>query len=188
MRQILIRIIKSMALEVKPPGEFFTLKSGKKSRFYLDIRKAALHSEGLPWIVQEIHTNLQKNGLLGNCDAIGGPSLGADPIVGGLLCKLYGPVHTYRGFLVRPAPKDHGHGGLIVGSIMPNDRCVVVDDVTTSGGSLIHAIDAVRAAGGQVIQALTVVDRCVGGGNAVMARDVPFQSLLTVRDLGIEEE
>jgi orotate phosphoribosyltransferase len=114
-------------------------------------------------------------------DAIGGPCVGADPIIGGYLATYARP--GMRGFLVRQAEKDHGKSGLIIGSVKKGDRCIVVEDVTTTGGSLLTAIDAVEAFGCSVVMAITVVDRLQGADGALFTRSIPFESLVTIKDI-----
>lgn len=160
----------------------FGLKSGARSFFYLDLRALTISPD------VQVAVDCLRDCLLSiRFNAIGGPSLGADPIVGGFLYSTNN--YGLRGFLVRKESKGHGLAGLVVGSVIPGDRCVVVEDVTTTGSSLIHAIDAVTEFGCLVVAAVTMVDRSGGRVAPELARrSVEFRSVLTPSDLGIPED
>jgi len=183
----LISLVKEFALEVKPEGEFFTLKSGVKSRFYLDCRKLTLHDEGLHTVVDLMWDKLNELELPYDIDAMGGPCVGADPIVGGLLyrCGYHNSHGDTRGFLVRKEEKTHGKSGRIIGSVKPGDNCLFVEDVTTTGSTSLEAIEALEEFGANVKVILSVVDRLSGAGEAFAAKGIPFYPLLTTNDLGI---
>lgn len=190
--KVLLEMLKKMvqrhALEVKPEGEFFTLKSGAKSRYYLDCRNLHLTPEGLHCVVTTLMDKLNVMVNLGfKYDAIGGPSIGADPIVGGLifLAGLMPIKSKLRGFLVRSEEKEHGKGGRIVGPLKEGDRCVIVEDVTTSGGSAMSAVEAVEAFGAKVVHVFCVVDRLAGGAELFASKNIPFTPLLTIKDFGL---
>lgn len=172
MKQELIEAVKAKALEF---GEFI-LKSGQKSNFYLDVKKLAL-SGWLHVVIENLRAAL--DGLV--FDAIGGPCVGADPIVGGYLA-LHGE-RELNGFLVRPEEKDHGKKDRIIGSIQKGDRCVVIEDVATTGGSLLSACAELELWGATVVQAVVVVDRLQGAGEAFKKAGIPFKSLVTIQDI-----
>lgn len=176
-RKELIEAIRSHALEF---GDF-TLKSGAKSKFYLDVRKVSL-SGSLHLIVRELHRTMLEN-IGTSFDAIGGPCVGADPIVGGWLALFGYFGYNRRGCLIRKEEKGHGKSGLIIGSIQKNDRVVVVEDVTTSGGSLLAAVDAIQEYGAKVVLAVTVVDRLQGATKAFHDRGIPFAALTDIREI-----
>lgn len=192
-REEFIELVKAMALEVKPEGEFFTLKSGAQSKYYLDCRRLTLHSVGLYEVVHRVRSVAARalhDRSEPPLDAWGGPCVGADPIVGGLLDRCgkevaYGFGVPVRGFLVRKEDKDHGKAGRVIGSMRPGDRCVFIEDVTTTGGTSLDAIDAVEAYGGKVVQVVSVIDRLAGAAEAFAARGIPFCSILTIKDLGL---
>tara|TARA_Y100000034_G_scaffold33124_2_gene40649 strand:+ start:4255 stop:4758 length:504 start_codon:yes stop_codon:yes gene_type:complete len=151
----------------------FLLKSGERSSYYIDLRRVTLQSEGLRLIVQCI----ADMGV--HFDAIGGPCVGADPIVGAFL-------HTkdnLRGFLVRKEAKDHGIDGLIIGSVKPEDRCIIVEDVTTSGGSLLRACQIVQKFGCEIAEVVSVVDRNAGATELFQENGIKFSSLLSIEGL-----
>lgn len=157
----------------------FTLASGQRSDYYLDLRRLTLsqHVREVAWqVIWAIPGPA-------HVDAIGGPETGANQIVGGVLATI--DLYKLRGFVVRKQEKSHGPAGLVVGSVKPGDRCVLVEDVTTTGGSLVRSVEAVRAFGCEVVHAVTIVDRLQGGQEALAAVGVPLVSLMTVRDLGV---
>jgi orotate phosphoribosyltransferase len=116
-------------------------------------------------------------------DAIGGLTLGADPIAYAI---SYASAHTaspLRAFTVRKEAKAHGTGKLIEGPFQMGDRVVVVEDVITSGASALHAVDAVREAGGEVVGVLALVDRVEGGREALEEKGLRVVSLVTAADI-----
>ena len=174
----LIGLVRQHALKF---GDF-ELKSGQRSNFYLDCRKITLLPAGLIYIVRHMQNLL--DGV--NFDAIGGPCVGADPIVGAYLLARALPQPELRGFLVRKEEKGHGLAGLVIGSVREGDRCVVVEDVTTTAGSLLKAADAVREAGCIPVMGVTLIDRSGGAAAlAVKQNGMEFKSILTLSDLGL---
>jgi orotate phosphoribosyltransferase len=141
-------------------GEF-TLVSGKKSNYYFDSKKTTLLPEGAYLTAAEILKTLRDNHI--EADAIGGMTLGADPIVcpAAALSQLEGP--PLRAFIVRKEAKDHGTERTIEGNLEAGSRVVVVDDVVTTAGSTLRAIEAVLAAGHRIAAVLCLVDREEGG-------------------------
>jgi orotate phosphoribosyltransferase len=177
-RQRLIELFRQHALKF---GDF-TLASGRKSTYYLDGRLITLHAEGLKLIAEGILD------LLTDFDfaAVGGMSIGADPIVGGVLTVAAQRGRPLLGFLVRKEAKEHGTKRRVEGPVQPGSKVVIVDDVITTGGSSLQAIDRALEVGCQVVCAVGVCDRLQGGAEAFSARGIPFRSLLTIRDFGIE--
>ena len=159
----------------------FTLASGKKSAYYLDGKQITLHSEGL---------RLVSDGLLDlladvSFDAIGGMSIGADPIIGGVLTAAAARGRELCGFLVRKEPKGHGTQRYIEGPVAAGMKVVIIDDVVTTGGSALQSVDRIVEFGCEVIQVVGIVDRMEGGAANFAARQLPFRSLLTIQDFGI---
>jgi orotate phosphoribosyltransferase len=157
----------------------FTLSSGRTSNYYVDLRKVTL-SPAVGMIAGRLVEIV--GGLM--YDAIGGPMFGADPIVGACLAFSLAP----RGFAVRKREKGHGLAGLVVGSAVPGDRGVIVEDVTTSGDSVMHAVGAAQAYGIEVVRVVAVLDRTGEVRPRLAALGIPFTALLTPRDFGIEED
>ena len=128
----------------------FVLSSGKKSNFYIDCRKVTLHPQGARLIAKIVLEKIQ--GL--KVDAIGGLTLGADPITSAVVA-----LSDIPGFIVRKKEKEHGTKQKIEGIIEPGFNVVIVEDVATTGASALQAIEAVEAFGVKVIKVISVVDR-----------------------------
>jgi orotate phosphoribosyltransferase len=154
-------------------GEFI-LASGQKSSVYFDCKRATLDPEGLHLIatllLEQIDRLERDDGR--PIDALGGPTIGADPVVGHLAGRSFeraaaGVGHPVRGFLVRKASKDHGTGRLIENDIPSGSRVVVFEDVVTTAKSTLEAIGTIEAAGLSVAAVVAVVDREQGGAEAL---------------------
>lgn len=176
-RDRLIELFRQRALKF---GDF-TLASGKKSTYYLDGKQITLHSEGLKLVSEGLLDLLSDVSFT----AFGGMTIGADPIVGGVLTAAAARDRELIGFLVRKEPKGHGTQRYIEGPLTPGQSVVVVDDVVTTGGSALQAVDRVQEFGATVVGVVGVIDRCEGGAAAFAARNLPFRSLLSIRDFGI---
>ena len=177
-RDRLMELIRERALKF---GNF-TLVSGKKSTYYLDGKQVTLSAEGLLQISYGLLELLQDVDYSG----FGGMSIGADPIVGGVLTAAATQDRTIQGFMVRKEAKGHGTQKFVEGPVQPGDNVVIVDDVVTTGGSAILAVDRVEEFGCKVVHSVGIVDRLQGGRQAFEARGIPFSALLTVEDFGIE--
>lgn len=176
-RKRLMQLIQDRALKF---GDF-TLASGKKSTYYLDGKQVTLSAEGLMQISFGLLELLKPIDFSG----FGGMSIGADPIVGGVLVAAASQGRSLQGFMVRKEAKGHGTQRFIEGPIKPGEKVVIVDDVVTTGGSALLAIDRVQEFGCEVVHVVGIVDRLQGGEAAFKARNIPFTSLLTIRDFGI---
>ena len=177
-RRRLIELVKRDALQF---GEF-TLASGQKSHFYIDCRNVTLSAEG---------SALVGAGLLelfgdGDIDAVGGLTMGADPVLSAVLTMAGIQGKDLRGFIVRKEAKGHGVGKLVEGPIRSGDRVAVVEDVTTTGASALQAVAAVEALGAQTVLVATVLDRLAGAKQLFAEKGLRFESLLTLDDLDIE--
>ena len=139
----------------------FTLASGRKSRYYFDSKKTTLRAEGSYLAAAEVLRVLDEAGV--QADAIGGLTLGADPIVCPVAALSFAEGRPLRAFIVRKEAKDHGTGRAIEGDLEPRSRVVVVDDVVTTAASTLRAIEAVEAAGHEVVAVVCLVDREEGG-------------------------
>jgi orotate phosphoribosyltransferase len=157
----------------------FTLVSGKKSSFYFDSKKTTLRPEGAYLVAAEILGLLRHHGI--EADAIGGMTLGVDPIVCPVaaLSHIEGPA--LPAFIVRKEAKEHGTGRQIEGDLKPGSRVIVVDDVVTTGGSTLRAIEAVEAAGHEVVAVICLVDREEGGSEKLSKW--PFFRIFNRQDL-----
>lgn len=165
----------------------FTLASGRTSPFYVDCRALMAHPSPRRFVGQLAHEAL--TGV--TIDCLGGLEIGAIAIATTISDYAYGasPKREWRTFVVRKQAKDHGLGKLIEGAIRPGDRALIVDDVLTSGGSLLKAITAARQAGLTVNHALVIVDRNEQEGRAKVEQEgVTLISLLTIEDLTKQRE
>jgi len=176
-RDRLMQLIRENALKL---GDF-TLASGKKSPYYLDGKQVTLASEGLAEVSRGLIELLQGVEFTG----FGGMSIGADPVVGGVLVVAAMEGRPLKGFMVRKEAKGHGTGRYIEGPVQPGDSVVIIDDVVTTGGSALLAVDRVEEFGCKVVHAVGIVDRLQGGEAAFAKRGIPFSSLFTVEDFGI---
>lgn len=179
-RERLIELLKRDAFK----RGTFTLASGRTSHYYVDGRKLTLSADGAALIGAAVLELLTSDYEV---DAIGGLTLGADPIVGATLAlaSAAGLGHL-RGFLVRKEAKGHGTGRLVEGPLEPGSTVAIVDDVATTGGSSLQAAEAVEAMACRVAVVIVVLDRLEGAAAAFAERGLPFRSLLTIRDLGVE--
>jgi orotate phosphoribosyltransferase len=159
----------------------FTLASGRQSSLYIDARITTMSPEGLSLIGPLGLDAIQAAGW--QTDAVGGLTLGADPIACAISYASAGSERPLRAFTVRKEPKTHGTGKLIEGAFQTGDRVVVIEDTITTGGSAKKAIDAVRAAGGTVLGVLALVDRDEGGREALEANGVRVVSLTRAAEI-----
>ncbi len=175
----LIALMRAKALRF---GEF-TLASGKRASYYLDGKQITLDPEGARLVAEGLLDLLQQGDWP---DAVGGMSIGADPITAAVVTMSGLRGTPLRGFMVRKEPKGHGTGQYIEGPVHPGQRVAIVEDVVTTGGSSLQAIQRSEAYGLKVIRVLAVVDRLEGGAEAFAQRGYRLESLLTIRDFGIE--
>ncbi|HET7631007.1 MAG TPA: orotate phosphoribosyltransferase [Gemmatimonadaceae bacterium] len=157
----------------------FTLASGAKSTFYLDAKQVTYHPDGAPIVGAAVHALARDLGAT----AVGGPTLGADAIVLASVVASAGTDHPLTGFIVRKDAKKHGLGKWVEGVIPEGKKVVVVEDVVTSGGSLLKAVEHVREAGARIVVATAVVDREQGGRAAIEAAGIPFRPLCTISEV-----
>ncbi len=179
------RLIALLASKSAKRGDF-VLASGRRSNLYVDCRLTAMHPEGQLLIGRTGLAALRAKGW--PVDSVGGLTLGADPIAYAIahasaLAAERGTDEMVRAFTVRKEAKQHGTGKLIEGPFQSGDRVVVVEDVITTGGSALKAIDAIRAAGGNIVGVLALVDRQEGGREAIEATGLEVMSLVTAADL-----
>jgi orotate phosphoribosyltransferase len=153
----------------------FTLASGKKSTFYFDSKKTTLLPEGAWLAARAVLRLVRERGI--DARAIGGLTLGADPIVCPVAALSYVEGPPLRAFIVRKEAKEHGTGRRIEGNLEPGSRVIIVDDVVTTAGSTLKAIEAAEEAGHTVAAVVCLVDREEGGAEKLSAW--PFYSLFT---------
>ena len=178
-KDALIAIVRQKALKFG----HFTLASGKKATYYLDGKQVTLDPHGSRLVAEGILDLLARGAMP---DAIGGMSIGADPITASVVTMSSVRGTPLAGFMVRKEAKGHGTNQYIEGPVKSGDQVVIVEDVVTTGGSSIKAIERAEAFGLKVVRVLAIIDRMEGGAEAFTARGYPFSSLLTIRDFGIE--
>jgi len=154
----------------------FTLASGKKSPYYIDIKKASTDPDVLEAVADEMARLIQLKGL--KFDRIAGVVLGSIPLAVALSLRTKVPY-----IMVRKEKKDHGTGKLIEGVLAAGDKILMVEDVITSAGSVADAIGTVRAAGAEVTMAICVVNRQEGGEQRLKDMGVDLHSLVTAEEL-----
>jgi len=158
-----------------------TLSSGKKSDYYLDCRLTTLDPEGSVLVAHSILELLAAQSI--RAEAIGGMSIGADPVVSSVVALSHLEGRPLRGFLVRKERKEHGMQRRIEGiGRVPVRNVVIVDDVCTTGKSTFEAIEAAESEGMKVVAVISVVDR-EEGGSADLRKKYPYFALTTAREL-----
>jgi orotate phosphoribosyltransferase len=171
LREILIR-------ESLLRGEF-VLSSGQKSSFYLDVRRTSMHPEGAFLAAQLLLDELADLELA----AVGGPVLGAAPLVGALAAESFRRGRPLPTFLVRREPKGHGTAKLIEGNFPAGGTVALIEDVVTTGASVLRALAVARGEGATVPRVVAVVDREEGGQAAFQEEGVELRSLFKVSEL-----
>lgn len=161
----------------------FTLASGRESTYYCDGKLVSFAAEGAALIADAV---LQEIDRVGGIRAVGGMDMGATPIVSAVAMRSFQLGRPLPSFIVRKSVKSHGTQKEIEGPA-PREpsRVVVIDDVVTTAGSVIQAIEAIRRAGHTVALAVAVLDREAGGAEALERIGVPYQPLVTISELGI---
>jgi len=155
-----------------------TLTSGRKASYYVDAKRAILLPEGFRALGELVAAEAERAGAT----AVGGTTMGADPIA----CAALAAGAPVKAFFVRKDRKEHGLQRWIEGPpLEPGERCLVVEDVVTTGGSTIHAIERVRGEGFEVAGVVAVLDRQAGGGEAIRnaAKGAPYTPLTTIDDV-----
>lgn len=179
--ELKVRLLELLKQEAFKTGKFI-LSSGKESNYYLDGRIITMTPEGAYLIAKIMLEMIQ--GL--DAVAFGGPTLGADPIVGAMAVVSHLENKPIKTFIVRKEAKAHGMGRQVEGPVLkPGDRVVIVDDVATSGKSLIEAKAALEKQGVKVVKALVIVDRLENAKDNLKAVGCDFESIFTIKDLGV---
>ena len=161
------------------PEEPFTLASGEKSPYYLDCRKATLYTPSYSLVGSLFWEEIR----FLNVQAVAGMSIGADPIVGAILAKAAEENVELEGLLVRKEPKKYGTKKLIEGNVVPGQRVVVVEDVITTGGSVLKAVESAQKEGLVVAKVLALVDREAGGRERIESEGYSFFAFFTLSEI-----
>lgn len=177
-RARLLEILRDKSYQKKK----VVLASGRESDFYIDCRQTALNAEGACLIGRLMYGMLKQGKQV---EGVGGPTLGADPIVTAISMTSFMDGNPIPAFIVRKEPKGHGTGQWIEGrkNLREGANVAVVEDVVTTGGSMIKAIERVKAEGFNVIRVLALVDREEGGREAVKEAGYDLEVLFTKRDI-----
>jgi orotate phosphoribosyltransferase len=160
----------------------FTLASGKKSSYYVNSKKVLFHAEAITLLGELLYDATSDLRF----QAIGGLEVGAIPMAAAALTAFHRHGRTLEGFFVRKQAKSHGSQELVEGQVSRGDAVVVIDDVLTTGGSVVQAIKAVEAAGATVLRVVCICDRLQGAREALAGYD--YRPLFTIRDFGIEPQ
>ena len=175
-------LLLSLLAELSFRRGHFVLSSGATSPFYIDARKTTMSPQGLVLIGHLGLELIQKE--FQQADAVGGLTLGADPVAYAISYASATATRPLRAFTVRKEPKAHGTRQQIEGPFKPGDRCIIIEDVITSGSSALNAIAAVRNAGGIVEGVLAVLDRQDNGTQTIsMVAGVPVHCLTRLEEL-----
>ncbi|MTE24664.1 MULTISPECIES: orotate phosphoribosyltransferase [Microbacterium] len=177
-RQKLIELITDEAVF---HGDF-TLSSGKQATYYVDMRKLTLDHRAAPAIGRIM------SDLIADIDgvvAVGGLTLGADPIANAVLHATAATPRPLDAFVVRKEPKDHGRGRQIEGAEVEGKRVVVLEDTSTTGQSALTAVAALRRAGAEVVAVAVIVDRKTGAQAAIEAEGLEWRAAIDLDDLGL---
>lgn len=180
-RDALIDLIKEEAVF---HGDF-TLTSGKKANYYIDLRRLSLDHRAAPLIGQVMID------LIGDIDdvfAVGGLTMGADPIASAVLHQGVARGLAYDAFVVRKEPKDHGRGRQVEGPDLEGRRVVVVEDTSTTGGSPLKAIEALEKVGAIVVAVAVVVDRATDARERIEKAGYEYRYAIGLDDLNLKAQ
>lgn len=158
-----------------------TLSSGREADYYVDLRRITLSGQAAP-LVGRVMLDLTADL---DYDAVGGLTLGADPIAAAMLHAAAASGRRLDAFVVRKEAKAHGLQRRVEGPDIAGRRVLVVEDTTTTGGSPLSALAAVREAGGTPVAVATIADRATGAGEKIEAEGVPYRFAYSLQDLGL---
>lgn len=178
------RLIALITEEAVFHGDF-TLSSGKQATYYVDMRKLTLDHRAAPAIGRIM------NDLIADIEgvvAVGGLTLGADPIANSVMHATADSARPLDAFVVRKEAKDHGRGRQIEGAEVAGKRVVVLEDTSTTGQSALKAVEALRKAGAEVAAVAVIVDRATGAQAAIEAAGLEWRAAIDLNDLGLEPQ
>jgi len=160
----------------------FTLTSGKKATYYVDLRKVSLDHRVAP-LIGQVMLDLIKD--IPDVSAVGGMTMGADPVAAAVLHQGAVRGLSYDAFVVRKEPKDHGRGKQVEGPDLAGKRVIVLEDTSTTGGSPLAAIEALLKVGAEIAGVAVVVDRNTGAREVIEAAGYPYYAAIGLEDLGL---
>jgi orotate phosphoribosyltransferase len=160
----------------------FTLTSGKQASYYIDLRKVSLDARVAPLIGQVM---VELIAGIPDVYAVGGLTMGADPIAAAVLHRGVALGHPYNAFVVRKEPKDHGRGKQVEGPDLEGKRVIVLEDTSTTGGSPLKAAEALTRVGAEIAAVAVVVDRDTGAKQVIEAAGYPYLYAIGLADLGL---
>ncbi len=177
-RDTLLKLLKELSYE---EGEF-TLVSGKKSSFYINAKETTLNPEGM-YLVGKLMYRMARE--IPGVDAVGGVSIGGDPLVSSVVLASFTQKDNLMGFLIRKEPKGHGTNQWIEGgkNLKKGMNVVILEDVVTTGGSSLKAIEAVEKGGYTVKGVIALLDRLDGGKETIESKGYVFKSIFTLKDV-----
>ena len=177
----ILKTLSEKALKIAKEGEYFSLASGKKSKYYLDGKIITMNPELLKITANLLIDKILKKGW--SPDAIGGLTLGADPLAYAISLEAKSRKIDWLPFVVRKEKKDRGTGKQIEGLLKKNSNLIILEDVTTTGSSAMIATNAVKKVDHNVIGIITMVDREEGSVDLFSEEKIPFQRLFTLSNL-----
>jgi orotate phosphoribosyltransferase len=174
----LLKILKSLSYE---EGDF-VLASGKKSTYYIDAKETTLNPEGMYLVGNIMYTMVREISAI---DAVGGVSIGGDPLVCAVVLAAYGKKDGLVGFLIRKEPKGHGTNRWVEGgrNLKKGMNVIILEDVVTTGGSSLKAIEATEKEGYNVKGIVAILDRLEGGKDTIESKGYIFKSIFSLKDL-----
>lgn len=175
------RLIEHIKAEAVFHGSF-TLTSGKQASYYIDLRKVSLDHRVAP-LIGQVMTDLITP--IPDVAAVGGLTMGADPIATAVLHQAAARGLAYDAFVVRKEPKDHGRGRQVEGPDVSGRRVIVLEDTSTTGGSPLKAAAALEREGATIAAVAVVVDRATGAREAIEAAGYPYFAAIGLTDLGL---
>src|SRR5437660_12659978 len=176
-KQRLLELFKTRAVSFG----HFTLASGKESTYYVNSKKALFHSEAVALLGEALYDLTHDLDI----QAAGGLEVGAIPMATAAVLRYHQEGRTLEGFFVRKQAKGHGSRERLEGVLPPGARVAVLDDVLTTGGSVVQAIQEVEKAGGTVAAVVCIVDR-LEGARELLAPKYDYRPIFTIRDFGVE--
>lgn len=177
--------LKSLINEIAVVRGAVTLSSGAQANYYLDLRRITLDHRSAP-LVGQVMLDLIDSAGLGGVDAVGGLTMGADPVATAVLHQSVARGVPVDAFVVRKEAKTHGLARRIEGANVEGRRVVALEDTSTTGGSVLQAVAALREAGAHVVAVAVIVDRDTGSRERVEAEGLPYLTAYGAADLAVD--